>query len=166
MKLLGHPVHPMLIVFPVGLLVTAVVFDAVDLFGGAPTFGTVAFWNIAAGLVGAVLAALTGLADWLKLPAGTRAKRVGLQHAGLNTVVLVLFAIAWFARLGADDHAASVVLFVLEVVAIAVASVSAWLGGELAYKMGIGVEPDAHPDAPSSLSGPAVSADTSWPTRR
>src|SRR5436190_2235568 len=58
---LGHPVHPMLIVFPVGLFVTAVVFDAIDMFGGSPVFGLVAYWMLAAGLVGAVLAAVFGL---------------------------------------------------------------------------------------------------------
>jgi uncharacterized membrane protein len=152
MKILGHPVHPMLIVFPVGLLVTAVIFDAVDVFGGSPTFGTIAYWNIVAGLVGAVLAAATGLADWLKIPAGTRAKKIGIIHAALNSIVLIVFLIVAIARTGGDTKSAGVSLFALEVLAIAIAGASAWYGGELAYRHGIGVEPGAHADSPGSLS--------------
>jgi uncharacterized membrane protein len=143
----------MLIVFPVGLLVTSVIFDAIDVLGGPAVFGTAAFWNITVGLVGGLLAAATGIADWLSIPAGTRAKRIGLLHAGLNTVVLVLFLAAWLLRLRGADHRPSAAMLLIEVVAIAVGAASAWYGGELAYRFGIGVEAGANPNAPSSLSG-------------
>src|SRR5256885_16961822 len=90
---LGHPVHPMLIVFPVGLFVTAVVFDAIDVFGGSSVFGLVGYWDLTAGLVGAALAAVFGLVDWLGIRPGTRAKRVGAPHrpghGGLGGLFLV-----------------------------------------------------------------------------
>jgi uncharacterized membrane protein len=56
-KLLGHAIHPMLIVFPLGLLVTAVIFDVVRIVTGDATFAAVAFWCIAAGVLGGLLAA-------------------------------------------------------------------------------------------------------------
>jgi len=92
-KLFGHPVHQMLIVFPLGLLATSVVFDIIHLGSGAPYAATVAFALIASGIVGGLLAAPFGLIDWLAIPSGTRAKRIGGLHGGGNVVVLALFAI-------------------------------------------------------------------------
>jgi uncharacterized membrane protein len=71
-KLLGHPIHPMLIVLPLGLFIGAVVFDALYLWRGTPIFATAAYWNIAAGVVGGLLAAVFGLIDWFAIPTGTR----------------------------------------------------------------------------------------------
>jgi uncharacterized membrane protein len=154
-RALGHPVHPMLIVFPLGLFVTAVVFDLVQLISDDNTFGQVGYWNIAAGLIGAVFAAVTGLVDWTAIPAGTRAKRVGRLHAGGNTVVLLLFLISWLVRMNNTDHVAGGGVFTLEVIALLVSGVAAWLGGELVDRLGIGVDDNANPDAPSSLAGSA-----------
>src|ERR687891_1384655 len=97
-KLLGHPVHPMLIVLPLGLFIAAVVFDAVYLWRGSPAFATVAYWNIAAGVVGGLLAAVFGAIDWFAIPTGTRAKRIGLVHGLGNVGVVAFFAIAWLLR--------------------------------------------------------------------
>ena len=69
-KFLGHPVHQLLIPFPVGLLVTAVVFDVIHLVTGAPRWSEVAYWMMAAGLVGALVAAPFGTMDWTKTPPG------------------------------------------------------------------------------------------------
>src|SRR5436190_21867327 len=108
---LGHPVHPMLIVFPVGLFVTAVVFDAIDMFGGSPVFGLVAYWMLAAGLVGAVLAAVFGLVDWLGISPGTRAKRIGALHGLGNVVVVALFFVTWPVRSGNAVHTKTLAAF-------------------------------------------------------
>lgn len=150
-RVLGHPVHPMLVVFPLGLLVTAVVFDLVDLLGGGEVFGEVAYWNIAAGLVGAALAALFGWLDWFNIPQGTRARRIGLLHGSGNLLVSLVFLVVWLVRQAEPAHAAGGGLFVIEVLAIGLASVTAWMGGELVDRLGIGVDEEAHPDAPSSL---------------
>jgi uncharacterized membrane protein len=150
-RALGHPVHPMLVMFPVALFVTGAVFDVIAAFTDNGTFSQVSFWSITVGLIGAVLAALTGVADWTGIPAQTRAKAVGLRHGLLNGVVVVLFIISWALRVNATEHRASVALVIVEVIAVAIASVSAWLGGELVDRLGIGVHEDANPDAPSSL---------------
>jgi uncharacterized membrane protein len=150
-RALGHPVHPMLVVFPLGLFITAVIFDLVQLISGNDTFGQVGYWDIAAGLIGVVLAAATGLTDWTAIPAGTRAKRIGLLHGAANAVVAVLFLISWLVRMDNADHVAGAGPFILEVIAIAIGGVAAWLGGELVDRLGIGVDDDASPDASSSL---------------
>src|SRR4051812_34800354 len=101
-KLFGHAIHPMLIVFPLGLLGTSVVFDIVYLITGNGYWGDISFWIIAAGVIGGLLAALFGLIDWLAIPANTRAKMIGMLHGGGNVVVTALFAASWFLRSGAN----------------------------------------------------------------
>ncbi|WP_446218001.1 DUF2231 domain-containing protein [Micromonospora sp. IBHARD004] len=156
LKVLGHPVHPMLVMFPVALLVTAVIFDVVDTVGGPDFLGEVAYWNITVGLVGGLLAAAAGTVDLLALPTGTRAKRVGLAHAAANVAVILLFAAVWVVRLNADSRAAGGALIAIEVVAVAILGVSAWLGGELVDRLGVGVDAQADLNAPSSLRSPTA----------
>jgi len=145
-RLFGHPIHTMLIVFPLGLLATAVVFDLVRMFTGDPTFGVVAYWMIAAGLVGGLLAAPFGLLDWTGIPAGTRAKSVGLTHGVGNLVVVLLFAASWWLR-RADPEAPASMALILSFAGGAIALFTAWLGGELVSRMGVGVDEGAHVDA-------------------
>lgn len=148
----GHALHPMLIVFPLGLLATAVAFDIVALIQSDSNWFTLSFWMIAAGLIGGLVAALPGLIDWLSLPRNTRAFTVGLWH-GLNMVlVVVLFAISWFLRLGNRDIPQAGAL-VLSFVGVVLALVGGWLGGELIERLSVGVDEGANLNAPSSLSG-------------
>src|SRR3954467_5792087 len=73
-KLLGHPIHQMLIVFPLGLLGMSVVFDLIYFAADDRVFAAVAYWMMIAGIVGGLLAAPFGLIDWMAIPSGTRAK--------------------------------------------------------------------------------------------
>jgi uncharacterized membrane protein len=153
-KLLGHPVHPMLIVFPLGLLSTAVIFDLLYLFTGNEDLATFAFWAIIAGVIGGLAAALFGLWDWLGIPKGTRAKRLGLIHGGGNVLVTALFALSWILRL--DDPAYlpdNALPLILGLVGAALALFTAWLGGELVHRLRVGVDDAANLDASSSLAG-------------
>ena len=155
-KLFGHPVHQMLIVLPLGVLTGVVVFDLLHLVTDGREWATVAYWMIPLGVVSGLLAALFGLADWTKIPAGTRAKRVGALHGGGNVVVVTLFAVSWLLRGDslADPGALPVVL---SLGGGALSMLTGWLGGELVDRMGVGVDDGAHLDSPSSLSGrPAV----------
>jgi uncharacterized membrane protein len=152
-KLLGHPVHPMLIVFPLGLLATAVAFDIVGIISGDGSWFRVSFWLIAAGIIGGLIAAPFGLVDWLAIPNGTRAKAVGLLHGGGNAVVLLLFIVSWFLRRPAPQDPGAFA-FVLSFVGVVSALVTGWLGGELVYRLGSGVDAGANPSAPSSLQHP------------
>jgi uncharacterized membrane protein len=151
-KALGHPIHPMLIVFPLGLLATAVIFDIVYLASDRPGFPVAAGYAIGAGVIGGLLAAVFGLIDWLAIPGGTRAKRVGLFHGVGNVVVVVLFAISWLLRSRADGWVPGAGALVLSFAGFVLAGVTGWLGGELVDRLGVGVDDNAALDAPSSLS--------------
>jgi uncharacterized membrane protein len=158
-KLFGHPIHPMLVVFPLGLLVASLFFDFLGIATGNGEFAVVAFWCIAGGILTGLLAAVFGLLDWLPIPGGTRAKTVGLWHGAGNVVVVALFAVSWWLRSGSPGYVPDGLALALSVVAVAIGGVTGWLGGELVDRLGVGVDPGANLDAPSSLSGrPATAA--------
>lgn len=149
-KLFGHAIHPILIVYPLGLLSTAVIFDVIYLITGNSTWVTVSFWMIAAGLVGGLLAAVFGLIDFLNIPSGTRAKSVGLLHGLMMFGVVTLFAISWVLRNGAPEP--PTVALALSFIGAGAAFLGGWLGGELVERLGVGVAEDAHLNAPNSLT--------------
>src|SRR5690606_3932449 len=93
-----------------------------------------------------------GVADWTKIPRGTRAKRVGSLHGVGNVVVVVLFALSWFLR-GMPDADPPGIALVLSFAGGGLSLLTGWLGGELVGRLGVGVDDGAHLDAPSSLSG-------------
>ena len=151
-KLFGHPVHPMLIIFPAGLFATAVIFDILYLIFGNPAFATVSFYIIAAGVVGGLLAAIFGFIDWLALPSNSRAKQIGGWHGLGNFVIVVLFAISWFLRRGNLNFIPGTPALILSFAGILLALVTLWIGGELVYRLGVAVDPGANVNAPSSLT--------------
>ncbi len=152
MRLLGHLVHPMLIVFPLGLLATAVAFDIVGLSSGNASWYGISYWMIAAGIIGGLLAAVFGLIDWVGIPSGTRAKAIGLWHGAANVVVVLLFIVSWFLRQPNPQTPGSLAL-ALSFTGVGLALVSGWLGGELVERLGVGIHDGANLNAPSSLSG-------------
>jgi uncharacterized membrane protein len=149
-KLLGHPIHQMLIVFPVGLLAMAVIFDALALLAGFTQLWQAAYWMIAAGVVTGLLAAPFGTIDWVAIPSGTRAKRIGAMHGLGNVVVVLLFAGSWLLRAEASNFPSTAAL-TLSFAGGGLALFTAWLGGELVDRLAVGVDEGAHLDAPSSL---------------
>lgn len=149
-KILGHHIHPIMIVFPLGLLSTAVIFEIVYYATGTRTFYDVTYWMLLSGLIGGLVAALFGWIDWAAIPSGTRAKTVGLIHGSTNAAALVLFAVSWYLRTGPTAEP-STLASILAFGGFALAAVGGWLGGELVERLGIGVHPGANPNAPSSL---------------
>jgi uncharacterized membrane protein len=150
-KLAGHPIHPMLIVFPLGLLGMAVIFDIIYLVTNNSTWTQVAYYNIGAGIITGLLAAIFGFIDWLAIPQRTRAKRIGLVHGLGNVVVVALFAVSWLLR-RPNPAAPSTQAVVAGLVGLVLALITGWLGGELVDRLGVGVDNGANLDAPSSLS--------------
>jgi uncharacterized membrane protein len=154
-KLFGRPVHPMLIVFPLGLLATAVIFDLITWVRDEPRWTEMAFYLIGVGIVGGLLAAVFGLVDWRAIPSGTRAKSIGAVHGGGNVIVLILFAASWLLRYDAPTAPPNAAL-ALSYAGVLLALFTSWLGGELVDRLGVGVDDGAHLDAPSSISVPHV----------
>ena len=97
-KLFGHPVHPMLIVFPLGLLAASLGFDAGYWWTGNTEFAIVSFWTISAGIIGGLLAAVFGALDWWAIPKNTRARDIATWHGLGNVIVVALFAGSWWLR--------------------------------------------------------------------
>ncbi len=155
-KLLGHPIHPMLIVLPLGLLSIGVLFDVLYLVTGTETFAEVAFWNITAGILGGLLAALFGAIDWWAIPKDTRAKRIGMWHGLGNLVIVVLFIVSWLLRQSNHAYAPDLLPMLLGLIAVGLALVTAWLGGELVYRLRVAVDDDANLNASSSLARDGV----------
>ena len=157
-KVAGHPLHQMLIVFPLGLLATAAVFDVIYLISDRPAWTQAAYYMIGAGIIGGLAAAVPGWVDWGAIPRGTRAKRVGLVHGAGNVVVLALFILSWMLR-RSNPEAPPTEAIVAALGGMALATFTGWLGGELVDRLGVGVDDGAHLDAPSSLSALPAAAE-------
>ena len=141
-RLLGHPIHPMLVHFPAALFPTSLLFDLLSLGLGTVSFVKMAFYTMAAGEVGAFLAAATGAIDCLtKLVPGTAASRVGTVHALLNVGILLLYGFNLGLRLGPalEVPRTPVGPLFLSVAGVALLTTSNFLGGRLVYHFGIGV---------------------------
>ena len=156
-KLFGHPIHQMLIVLPLGLLTGVVIFDVLHLLGVIDEARRVSYWLLPVGILSGLIAAVFGLIDFLKIPRGTRAKRVGVRHGVGNVVVVTLFALSWIMR-GSPEAEPSGLALILSFAAGGLAMVTGWLGGELVDRLAVGVDDGAHLDAPSSLGGPVPAA--------
>lgn len=156
-KIFGHPIHPILIVFPLGLLATGVIFDVIYLIWGNAQMRITAYWMIAAGIIGGLIAAVPGWIDWFAIPSETRAKSVGLLHGVGNVIVLLLFIGSWWLR--HENSAADPTLlgYVLSFAGFGLAALTGWLGGELVDRLGVGVDDGAHLNSPNSLSGKPAS---------
>lgn len=131
LRIAGQAVHPVLVMFPLGLFTIALIFDLAHLAGAPAIVGALAYWNIIAGLVGGVLAALAGAVDLMFVPNGTPAKRAGVMLGLLNMGVLVTFAVLVMVRMGTADRAAGAGVLLVEVLALVAAGVGARYSSEL-----------------------------------
>lgn len=159
---LGHPLHPILNHFPIALFVISLLFDAATLLGyGGNAFVLAAFYTMILGVVTGVLAALTGLADYVDIRADHPGKRNATLHMGLNLTMLVLYAVNLNLR-NADLGVAGTPLlpFLLSLAGVGIIGVSGYLGGQLVYDDGVGIgrhlrQADAPPQTIKVLSSRA-----------
>lgn len=144
-KIGGHPIHPMLITVPIGLFIGTLVADVLYQTSGNVFWYDVAWWTMAGGILGALLAAVPGMIDYFGVARHTRARATATAHMVINLTVVALYAISLYLRNdhGALDGAPWAWAFGLDVVSIAMLSASGWLGGELVYRFGIGMEREA-----------------------
>lgn len=123
---LGHALHPVLVQVPVGAFVSAAILDLL------PGTGRAATTLVAVGTAGAAPAAAAGLVDWAETSPERR--RVGLVHAGANTVAVGLYAASLVARLRGDTARGKI----LGYAGLSIAGLGAYLGGHLSYSQGAG----------------------------
>lgn len=140
----GHPFHPALVTLPIGAWICSLLFDIGSRSAQQPfIYSRGAYWLILIGIVGAIGAALFGVLDLLTVPRGTPAFRTGLVHAALNDAVLIAFVVSFVIRRDSEFGETSTGLIALSIAALAVLTVSGWLGGKLAYRYGVRVAREA-----------------------
>jgi uncharacterized membrane protein len=130
-KIAGHPVHPMLINYPVALYTASVVCYIVYGANTNPFWFKVAVVANGAGVLMAIVAALPGFIDWLAIPGAKKAKKVGLNHMLCNVGALLLFAINFFMQYkkwneAQPDASPSVLLTVLGLILTVIAGFLGW----------------------------------------
>lgn len=162
-KILGHPIHPMLVAFPVafytGTLVAFIVYAASHDFFWCRV-ATVANW---AGVIMAGMAAAPGLVDWLTIPRAHAAKRTGLIHMGLNVASLAVFlvnAIAYSENWNGPAPDAGMGI-VLSAIGVLLTLPAGFLGWSLVqdHHVGVALSPE------QERLEPTVPSDREHPTR-
>jgi uncharacterized membrane protein len=147
-RIAKHPIHPVLVVFPIGLWVFSFVCDLVYAVNGHESWNDAAFYSIAGGIVGGLAAAIPGFVDLFSLDRPI-VKRLGITHMLLNVCAVALFSTNLFLR--TQMGAGSVAPVLLSVIGLVLISISGWLGGQMVYVYGVAVEPQ--PVAPSEEPG-------------
>jgi uncharacterized membrane protein len=139
----GHPVHPMIIPFPIALWVFSLVADVIYLWRGNPIWRDwIAFYALLAGIIGAAAAAVPGLIDWLSLTDKAIVK-IANWHARLNVTALLVFAGSFYLRTTSGSGLLSssyTIAIALSVFGVLLITISGWLGGEMVFKHGVAVE--------------------------
>lgn len=139
----GHPIHPMLIPFPIALWVFSLVADGIYLWRWNPVWHDwIAFYTLLGGTIGAAAAAVPGFIDWLSLKQSDVVK-IANWHARLNVIALLVFAASLFLRTtnGAGLVSGSYTIpIALSVVGVILITISGWLGGELVFRHGVAVD--------------------------
>jgi uncharacterized membrane protein len=144
----GHPIHPMIIPFPIALWVFSLIADLIYLWGGNPLWRDyIAFYTLLGGIIGGAAAAVPGVIDWLSLK-DREVVKIANWHARLNVIALLIFAASFYLRtmsgagLVSGNYTIPVGLSVLGVILIAI---SGWLGGEMVFKHGVAVDQQSIP---------------------
>jgi uncharacterized membrane protein len=140
----GHPIHPMIVPFPIALWGFSLVADLVYLWRGNPVWRDyIAFYALLGGVIGAALAAVFGVIDWLSIK-DREVKRTADWHARLNVIALLVFAASFYLRTTGGQRmlgGSYTIPLVLSVVGVILITISGYLGGELVFRHGVAVNP-------------------------
>jgi uncharacterized membrane protein len=134
----GHPIHPVLVTFPIAFLSGAAGTDLGYWLTHDFFWARAALWLLGAGVLAGVAAAATGMIDFIKIPR-VRKRTAGWAHMAINVVALGLSLVNLFLRL---DHPAAAILPVGLMLSLTVATllmVSGWFGGELTFRHKVGI---------------------------
>lgn len=136
----SHPIHPMLVAFPLGLFITSFIFDLIGRFGDHPPLNAAAWYCVVAGLCFSVLAAIPGVIDLFSVvPPNSSGRNRGYKHALLNVGMLAIFIAVAVYRRGPDTRPDQVSL-ILSAIGVCLLVVSGWLGATLVYRNQIGID--------------------------
>jgi len=144
---LGHPLHPVLTDIPIGAWTLAVLFDIIYVFQRTQSWGSAADVTIFVGLLAALGAAVTGYTDWNETV--DRERRVGIAHGLLNTAAIVIYLVSLIIRVSGGSRGLAIVLALIGYATIVTA---AYLGGELVFSIGTGVNHHAWQEVPTKFT--------------
>lgn len=130
LRVQGNPIQPMLVTFPLGLFVSATVFDLTDVIGGPAFLGEVGYWTGVAALVAAALTAVAGMVDLWDVPVD-RTRRTAVAFNLVNALMAGMFLLTCLVRSQSPEHGASVAILLTELVALAAGGVGVHLGARL-----------------------------------
>jgi uncharacterized membrane protein len=147
----GHPIHTILIVFPVGLYFFSLIFDIVYAVGGSPAWYTAAYYNLLFGVITTIPTAIFGFFDYSQIR-DPRARRVATAHMISNMTAFMFLLVSLLLRsvvAGAGEAfwgPSYAFALSLSIIGVIVLSIGGWLGGELVYRhrVGVGIEPPDH----------------------
>jgi nitrite reductase/ring-hydroxylating ferredoxin subunit/uncharacterized membrane protein len=134
----GHPIHPILVGFPITLFIATFVTDAWSIIQNLPGWWAAGWYLEIAGIVCGLVAAIPGAIDYfMTLPPRSSAKKRGTQHALVNISMIIVFAIALVLR--DNTNVPFYVPIILEGIGIILIGIAGWMGGTLVYRNQIGV---------------------------
>ena len=134
----GHPIHPMLIPFPIAFFVGAFACDLAYWYASNATWATASIWLLGAGLVMAALAATMGLIDVL-YDRQIRELTTVWWHASANVLVVLIEAASWLFRYQGGAAFVIPTGLLLSLIAVCLLLFSGWMGGKLVFQGGVGV---------------------------
>lgn len=141
-KVAGHPLHPMIIPFPIAFFVSTFVTDLIYLNTGRLGFADASMWLLGAGIAGALLAAVLGFTDFMG-DARVRALREAWLHMGGNLLLAVLEAVNLYLRAGNPGaHTVTTSQTALSGVAVALLLFNGWMGWAMVYRGHVGISDD------------------------
>ena len=145
-----HPIHPMAIAFPVATLMAAPLADVAAQVTGDSFWRRAGRWLLIGGLASGLAASAIGLVDYIAIKEVRRLPS-GHVHAGGNALALALTAANLLRRPKDDSRAPDALDLGLSLTTVALLGATAWLGGELSYRHGVGVVADDSPTATQSV---------------
>jgi uncharacterized membrane protein len=143
LRLFGHPVHPALTDFPIVLWTSSLLWDVIGLLLGSPFWHAMAYWSLLAGVIMAVPTAIAGFGDYLTIPRGIPAEKIGLYHLAANISATTAFVCSLLVREGPDTPPGTSMLWpiILSALGFVLVLTGGWLGGHLVFRHGIGQTP-------------------------
>jgi uncharacterized membrane protein len=140
----GHPIHPMLVVVPIGLIIWTLVADIIYVATDDRAWYDIAYWSGIAAIVSALIAAVPGFVDFVSVARHTTARGIAIAHMVINLAVVAAFVVAIFIMMdeGALAGGALAAVVVLHAAGAALLLVSGWLGAELVYRHHLALIPE------------------------
>jgi len=161
-RVLEHPLHPMLVPFPIAMFVAALVFNLIYLGTRNILWYDVGFYMILVGWIGGLAAALPGFVDYFTVRMSDQARLTATRHMLLNLLVVALFFVNWLNQWGhgATAGARLTWMYILDILGVVLLVASGWYGWELIYRYGIGISVE---DAQREMEAAASAAPSGEP---